>query len=106
MSSFTLSNNSLENIKQKIDTLDEKHHLHIGSILRKNAQIKLNSNKNGILVNLSIVPLETIDEIIKYLNYISDQEYSISQMESTAEELKQLISVKDYKDNYSILNNQ
>jgi UDP-glucose 6-dehydrogenase len=97
---------SLENIKQKIDGMDEKHHLHIGSILRKNAQIKLNSNKTGILVNLSTVPEETIEEITKYLNYVSDQEYSISQIESTAEELKQFISVKDYKENSSILNNQ
>ena len=97
---------SLENIKKKIDGMDEKHHLHIGSILRKNTQIKLNSNKTGILVNLSTVPEETIEEITKYLNYVSDQEYSISQIESTAEELKQFISVKDYKENSSILNNQ
>lgn len=102
----SLSLPSLENIKQKIDSMDEKHHLHIGSILRKNLQIKLNSNKTGTLVNLSIVPQETIDDILKYLNYVSDQEYSITQMESTAEELKQFITEKDHKDNYSILNNQ
>lgn len=97
---------SLENIKQKIDSMNEKHHLHIGSILRKNPQIKLNSNKNGILLNLSTIPEETVGEIIKYLNYVSDQEYSISQMETTAEELKQFITEKDHKDNYSILPNQ
>lgn len=97
---------SLETIKQKIDSMDEKHHLHIGSILRKNQQIKLNSNKTGTLVNLSIIPQETMDDIMKYLNYVSDQEYSISQIESTAEELKQFITEKDHKDNYSILNNQ
>lgn len=102
----SLSPPSLETIKLKIDSMDEKHHLHIGSILRKNPQIKLNSNKTGTLVNLSIVPQETIDDILKYLNYVSDQEYSISQMESTAEELKQFITEKDHKDNYSILNNQ
>ena len=96
---------SLETIKQKIDAMDEKHHLHIGSILRKNPQIKLNSNKTGTLVNLSTIPQETVDDILKYLNYVSDQEYSISQMESTAEELKQFISEKDHKDNYSILHN-
>lgn len=102
----TSSSSSLENIKYKIDGMDEKHHLHIGSILRKNAQIKLNSNKTGTLVNLSTIPEETIDEIVKYLNYVSDQEYSISQIETTAEELKQFISEKDHKDNYCILNNQ
>jgi hypothetical protein len=100
------SSSSLETIKQKIDTMDEKHHLHIGSILRKNPQIKLNSNKTGTLVNLSTIPQETVDDLLKYLNYVSDQEYSISQMESTAEELKQFISEKDHKDNYSILHNQ
>ena len=106
MSLSSASPYSLENIKQKIDAMEEKHHLHIGSILRKNPQIKLNSNKNGVLVNLSTIPSETIDEIIKYLNYVYDQEYSISQIESTAEELKQFISEKDHKDNYSILPNQ
>lgn len=100
------TSSSIENIKCKIDGMDEKHHLHIGSILRKNAQIKLNSNKTGTLVNLSTIPEETIDEIVKYLNYVSDQEYSISQIETTAEELKQFISEKDHKDNYSILHNQ
>ena len=100
------TSSSLENIKQKIDGMDEKHHLHVGSILRKNPQIKLNSNKTGTLVNLSTIPEETIDEIVKYLNYVSDQEYSISQIETTAEELKQFISEKDHKDNYGILNNQ
>ena len=105
MHSLSLSS-PLETIKQKIDSMDEKHHLHIGSILRKNPQIKLNSNKTGTLVNLSIVPQETMDDILKYLNYVSDQEYSISQIESTAEELKQFITEKDHKDNYSILNNQ
>ena len=99
------TSSSLENIKQKIDGMDEKHHIHDGSILRKNPQIKLNSNKTGTLVNLSTIPEETIEEIVKYLNYVSDQEYSISQIETTAEELKQFISEKDHKDNYGILNN-
>jgi repressor of nif and glnA expression len=106
MLSLSPSSPSLETIKQKIDSMDEKHHLHIGSILRKNPQIKLNSNKTGTLVNLSIVPQETIDDILKYMNYVSDQEYSISQIESTAEELKQFITEKDHKENYGILNNQ
>jgi repressor of nif and glnA expression len=106
MHSLSSSSPSLEMIKQKIDSMNEKHHLHIGSILRKNPQVKLNSNKTGTLVNLSIVPQETIDDILKYMNYVSDQEYSISQIESTAEELKQFITEKDHKDNYSILNNQ
>ena len=83
----------------KIDCLEEKHQLHIGSILRKNQQIKLNANKTGVLVNLSTVPQETIADVIKYLDYVSDQEYVISQMESTAEGLKQFITEKDHKEN-------
>lgn len=91
---------SLDQIKMKIESLDEKHQLHIGSLLRKNQQIKLNANKTGILVNLSTVPPENIEDIVKYLDYVSDQEYVISQMESTAEGLKQFITEKDHKDNY------
>jgi hypothetical protein len=99
------STTSLENIKSKIDIMDEKHHLHIASILRKNSQIKLNTNKTGILVNLSTIPPDTIEELWKYINYVSDQELSIYQMESTAEELKQFISEKDHKENSSIITN-
>jgi len=97
---------SIEQIKQKIEIMDEKHHLHIGSILRKNVQIKLNSNKTGTLVNLSTIPQDSIEEILKYLNYVSDQEYSITQMEMNAEGLKQFISEKDHKENYCVLSNQ
>jgi len=97
---------SIEQIKQKIEIMDEKHHLHIGSILRKNVQIKLNSNKMGTLVNLSTIPQDSIEEILKYLNYVSDQEYSITQMEMNAEGLKQFISEKDHKENYCVLSNQ
>jgi hypothetical protein len=35
---------------------------------------------------------------MKYLDYVSDQEYVISQMESTAEGLKQFITEKDHKE--------
>jgi hypothetical protein len=96
---------SLEQIKSKIELMDEKHHIYIGSILRKYPQIKLNSNKNGILVNLSTVPPESMEEIKKYLNYVSDQEYVITQMETTAEELKQFITEKDHKDNFGNISN-
>jgi hypothetical protein len=86
---------TLEEIKQTIEKMDEKHHIHIGSILKKYPQLKLNSNKSGILVNISMIPEEIINEIRKYIAYVLDQEQTLSQLESTTKELQQFLSEKD-----------
>ena len=39
---------NIEELKNKIEKMDDIHQLHIGSILRQNPEIKLNSNKSGI----------------------------------------------------------
>ena len=95
---------SLEDLKQKIESLDLRHHLIIGAILKNNAQVKLNENKSGTLVNLSLIPQDVIEEIRKYLSYIDDQEITLSKIEGETEEYKQMISMKDNKQircNYS-----
>ena len=101
---------SLDEMKQSIDKMEEKHHIHIGSILKKYSQVKLNSNKSGILVNLSILPEECIHEIRLYMEYVLDQEQTLLQLESTTKEFKQYISEKDSfendnKDIFSIIHN-
>jgi hypothetical protein len=101
---------SLDEIKQYIDKMEEKHHIHIGSILKKNQQVKLNSNKSGILVNISMLPENTINEIRTYIDYVIDQEKTLLELESTTTELKQFFSgkdsfVNDNKDIFSIISN-
>jgi hypothetical protein len=95
----------LNQIKTVIEGLEPRHHLMIGAILKKNPHVKLNDSKNGILVNLSVIPESAIEEIKKYLDYIKDQEKTLTEIEGETEEYKQFISEKDNKDKFDIPSN-
>jgi len=96
----------LENIKTKIENMTKPHHIEILRILKNNSSIKINENKNGIFVNLSFLPKNTIDEIAKYIEYIDAQENSIMTLESKKEGFKNTYFMeKEDKDNTLSYNN-
>ncbi len=72
----------LENLKTKIESMSKINQLEILNILKRNVGIKINENKSGVYINLSLLPSETIDEIVFYLNYILEQELSINKIET------------------------
>ena len=86
----------IDELKNKIEKMDEIHQLHIGSILRQHPEIKLNSNKSGILVNLTTIPETILEEIDKYVDYIIEQEKTLIQVENKTEDLKLQYNI--YKD--------
>ena len=74
---------------QKISALDAKEHIIIGTILRKYPSVKLNENKGGVMVNVSTLPDEAIQEIEKYLSYLETQQTVLNKIESQTNEYKQ-----------------
>ena len=74
---------------QKISALESKDHIVIGTILRKYPTVKLNENKGGVMVNIATVPDDAIQEIEKYLSYISTQQTVLNKIESETNEYKQ-----------------
>jgi hypothetical protein len=64
---------SLESIKNKIEQMSKLQHIEVLKILRKNKSVKLNENKNGVYVNISFLPDETIHDLEVYIKYIDDQ---------------------------------
>jgi hypothetical protein len=80
---------NVEELKNKIEKMEDIHQLHIGSILRQNPDIKLNSNKSGILVNLTTISENILEEIQKYVDYVIEQEKTLSLVENKTEDLKQ-----------------
>ena len=79
----------IEELKSKIEKLEYTNQLHVGSILRKHPEIKLNSNKSGILINISTIPENILEEIEKYVDYVIEQEKTLIQVENKTEDLKQ-----------------
>lgn len=100
-------NYNLEDIKTKIEKLNKNHHIEVLRILKNNNSIKLNENKSGVFVNLSFLPNDVIEEILKYIHYVSDQENSIQCIENQKEEYKNIFFIdKEDKDNIVYNNKQ
>jgi hypothetical protein len=90
----------LEKMKTKIEKMNKHHHIEILKILKNNPNVKLNENKSGVFVNLSFLPSNAIDEVTKYIDYITDQENSIRFMESQQEQFQNAYFIeKEDKDN-------
>ena len=74
---------------EKIHKLDPKDHVTVGTILRKYPSVKLNENKGGIVVNISTLPTEALEEIQKYVDYLSVQQNVLTKIENETNEYKQ-----------------
>jgi hypothetical protein len=75
----------LEQLKNKIETMAKTHHIEILKIIKKKPIIKLNENKSGVFINISLLPNDTLDNIKEYLNYIDVQDESLMSIERIKE---------------------
>jgi hypothetical protein len=82
----------LEKIRIEIEKMDKMHHVKILKILKNHKNIKLNENKSGVFVNMSFLSRDVIETLVKYLDYIREQEKYISNVETQQESLKNLLS--------------
>ena len=75
-------------LKDKIERLSKTNQLEILSILKNANGIKLNENKNGVFVNMSFLPEDTLAEIDKYVRYVYDQETTLNDFENQKQDFK------------------
>jgi hypothetical protein len=88
MNEHTPTDQTLENIKIDIEKMGKPQHIEILNILKRNYQVKINENRNGVYINLSFVPNSVIEELETYISYIKDQELSLNIMEIEKENCK------------------
>ena len=77
----------LEKTRKIIEGLDKSRQIDIAKIF-KNKNIKLTENNNGIFINLNKIPLDIIDEIKHYINFVKIQETLINIDESKKENIE------------------
>lgn len=85
---LTSMTNDLESLRMHIESMSKKHHIEILKIIRNNVSLKINENKNGVFVNLALLPPEVLRQIADYISYISEQENDLEQTESKKTEFK------------------
>tara|TARA_B100000161_G_scaffold78388_2_gene54185 strand:+ start:11223 stop:11546 length:324 start_codon:yes stop_codon:yes gene_type:complete len=94
----------LENLKQKIESLNKGQQIEILKIFLEN-ETKLNENKSGIFINMSFLKQNVLEKLDKYLEYIKDQEHNLNNLETQKQEFKETyFNMKGNKDNVSLTN--
>jgi hypothetical protein len=71
----------LERIKEKIESMPQFHQIEVLRILEKDKVVVLNENKNGVFVNLTHAPSNVIDELIRYIGYVDQQQTRLQKQE-------------------------
>ena len=83
-----MSAESLEEIKRKIESMTKINQIEILRILKNVPDAKLNENKSGVYVNLTLLSKDSIDELLTYVKYITDQEQTLNSVENQKIEFK------------------
>jgi hypothetical protein len=78
----------LENLKKEIEKLSKIHHITILKIIKSEPSIVINENKNGVFLNLSEIPLEIIDKLKSYCEYLKSQDKQLNIVENEKTELE------------------
>ena len=74
---------SLQSLKETIEELPKFNQVEILRILTKDPEVRLNENKNGIFVNLSLVSEASVSELRRYVEYVNKQTKTLNEIENT-----------------------
>lgn len=78
-------------IVNRIHSLEHRHHVYIGALLKKYPSVKFNENKSGVMINAATIPEEAFNEINDYICYIDKQDDILGKIECETDSFKQLI---------------
>jgi len=68
----------LEMVRSKLETMNKERHIQALNILVKYPTVTVNEPKYGnVNINLSRIPKEAIDDLLKFISYVEDQESSL-----------------------------
>ena len=84
----------LKFIRDKIEKLDKNNHIDILRLFVKN-DVFINENKNGVFINLTDLSNDIINDIEKYIDYVSEQKIDLDYIENQ----KDVLENKYFKDN-------
>ena len=95
------SENYIQELNQMRDCIENMSKFNQIGLLRKLSSYKdvtLNENKYGVHVNLTDLKNDVIDDLKKYINYVTTQETSLQFVEKQKETYKNTFFTKDNKD--------
>ena len=70
-----------------IEKMTSTQHIEVLRIITTHDTIKINENRNGVYINMSMLSPNTIVALQKYSDYLADQEAILAPAEATKTEL-------------------
>jgi len=79
---MSITDSTLEQLKNTIEAFSKVEQIQILKILKENPTVKLNENKSGVYVNLSLLEPSALQSLIEYTDYIREQEKNLKPFET------------------------
>ena len=76
-------------LKERIETMSKYHQIEVLRLLNKLPSVTINENNNGTFVNLTEQTTEVISQLVKYANYVDEQQQQLNKIENEKEKLEQ-----------------
>lgn len=80
--------NMIKEIKNKVENMSKYHQIEILRILKQYNQVTINENKNGCFINLTEISDTIIEELLKYSEYVEEQQRDLKEIETEKEILE------------------
>lgn len=93
--------NKIQDLKKSIESMSIHHQIEVLKILKNMPTAPVNENQNGTFINLSILLDKDIEILQEYVDYVKDQQQTLSDIEAK----KQTIQNKYFKDNKDLFIN-
>lgn len=99
VNNFSVS--ELNYIRDSIENMNKFHQVEVLRILNNYKNVTLNENKYGVHINLSDLDKDVLEAMKAYINYVNNQETTLSEYEKQKETFKNIYFTKDNKDNHA-----
>ena len=88
----------LNYLRESVENMNKFNQVEVLRLLHKHKDITLNENKNGVLINLSELRKDVLDELSIYIKYVNTQENTLNEAEKQKEDYRNTYFSKDIKD--------
>jgi hypothetical protein len=78
----------INKVKEKIEKMNKHHQIEVLRILKKDKNIVLNENNNGVFVNISYLDEIILSNLVKYIEYVENQTTNIETIENQKNEIE------------------
>jgi len=76
-------------LKERIEKMSKYHQIEVLRILTNTPEVKINENNNGTFINLSEQPIDILNKLEKYANYVDEQQKHLKSIETEKDEIEQ-----------------